>query len=122
MASTEPDEARERRIADEVVVDAYGEGETALGWYYYLEQLLAFPFKARCTSESRISPLKLGEVVEVTGMAPEDDCSHEMFILVRWLDRTLGVPLAQMEGVSVDEETREAIEDWRYWVARGYQF
>lgn len=122
MANMEQDEVRERRIADDIVVDAYGEEEQALGWYCYLEQHLAFPFKAKCISERRVSPLKRGEVVEVTGMAPEDDCMHEMFSEVRWGGRTFGVPLAQLKGVSVDDETREAIEDWHYWVARGYQF
>ena len=102
--------------------DAYGEEEQALGWYYYLEEHLAFPFRARCIAERRVSPLKRGEVVEVTGMAPEDDCMHEMFVIVRWQRRAFGVPLAQLEGVSVDDQTREAIEDWHYWVARGYQF
>jgi hypothetical protein len=87
------DEARERRIADAIVVDAYGEEEQVLGWYYYLEERLAFPFKGKCVSERRISPLKRGEVVEVTGMAPEDDCRHEMFVAVRWCGRTLEVPL-----------------------------
>ena len=28
----------------------------------------------------------------------------------------------QLEGVKVDEETQQAIEDWRYWVNRGYEF
>jgi Calcium binding len=39
---------RERRIEMEVVVDAYNESERAIGWYYYLEERLKFPFKAGC--------------------------------------------------------------------------
>jgi hypothetical protein len=31
------------------------------------------------------------------------------------------VPLAQLQGVDVDADTQEAIEDWHYWLARGYQ-
>jgi hypothetical protein len=27
----------------------------------------------------------------------------------------------QLEGIQVDEETRQAIEDWHYWVNRGYE-
>jgi hypothetical protein len=34
----------------------------------------------------------------------------------------MGVPLYQLEPIDVDEDTRQAIEDWQYWVARGYQF
>jgi hypothetical protein len=122
MVDIEQDEDRERRIADEIVVDAYNEEEQALGWYYYLEERLAFPFRATCISERSISPLEHGEVVEVTGLASEDDCMHEMFVQVSWHKRAFGVPLAQIQGVSVDDRTREAIEDWHYWVARGYQF
>ena len=54
-------------------------------------------------------------------MAPEDDCMHGMFVEVRWQGRSLGVPLSQLEGVSVDGETQESIEDWQYWLAMGYQ-
>ena len=26
-----------------------------------------------------------------------------------------------LKGIEVDEETQEAIEDWHYWVAQGYE-
>jgi Calcium binding len=32
------------------------------------------------------------------------------------------VPLAQLEVVEASEETRQAVEDWHYWVAMGYCF
>jgi hypothetical protein len=41
-----------------------------------------------------------------------------MFVLTRWERGTLAVPLAQLEAVAVDEPTRQAVEDWQYWVAR----
>ena len=91
------------------------------GWYYSLEDRLHFPFTARCIAERSISPLRVGDEVDVVGMAPEEECEHEMFVLIRWERRTLAVPLAQLEGVAVDEQTRQAIEDWQYWVAQGYE-
>ncbi len=42
------DEVREERIMMEIVVDAYGPEEQAMGWYYYLEGQLQFPFLAHC--------------------------------------------------------------------------
>lgn len=122
MKKVEENEARENRISNEVTVDAYDPQEQALGWYYYLDDKIHFPFQARCIKARRISPLKAGEVVEVTRMSPEDDCMHEMFVQVAWQGRTFGVPLAQLEGVDVDADTEEAIADWHYWVARGYEF
>ena len=49
----------------EAVVDAYDEEGRATGWYYYLEEKLTFPFNAKCISRRMISPLLVGEEVEV---------------------------------------------------------
>jgi Calcium binding len=115
------DQQREQRITMEIIIDAYTPEEQAMGWYYSLEARLTFPFVARCTAERSISPLCVGDEVEVVGMAPDEECRHEMFVLIRWERRTLAVPLAQLEGTAVDEQTRQVIEDWHYWVAQGYE-
>jgi hypothetical protein len=116
------DEEREDRIQMEIVVDANGPEEQAMGWYYYLADTMHFPFSARCAARRTTSPLKPGDEVEVVDMAPGDDCEHEMFVLINWKGNQLAVPLMQLEGIQVDEETQQAIEDWHYWVDRGYEF
>jgi hypothetical protein len=116
--STEP--ARERRIAREIVVDAYNESERGMGWYYYLEGTLRFPFRARCIGHRAVSPLRPGDEVEVVGMAPEEECQHEMFVLIPWERRRLAVPLAQLEGIKADRKTVQAIGDWHYWTRKEY--
>lgn len=121
MKKVEKDEEREDRISMEAIVDAYGPEEQAMGWYYYLEDKITFPFRARCTEERTISPLEKEEEVEVVAMAPEDECMCEMFVMVHWMKRKLGVPLSQLEPLDTDEETQEAVEDWHYWIGRGYQ-
>lgn len=121
MTRIEKDEEREYRISMEAIVDAHDSEEQAMGWYYYLADEIEFPFDARCIQERRTSPLREGERVTAVGMAPEDDCLHEMFVEIEWQGRVLGVPLAQLQPLEVDERTREVIEDWHYWVARGYE-
>ncbi len=117
------DEEREERISMEIVVDAHDEEERAMGWYYYLEDTLNFPFLTRCISERAISPLRVGDEVEVVGMAPEDECEKEMFVETPWEHkRTLAVPLSQLKVVHGDDETQQAVEDWHYWVEMGYEF
>jgi hypothetical protein len=117
------DETREERIEMEIVVDAYTEEERARGWYYYLEDKLHFPFLTRCIKERPISPLRVGDEVEVVGMAPEDECEKEMFVETPWEhERTLAVPLSQLEVKQGDEETKQEVEDWHYWVKMGYEF
>jgi hypothetical protein len=114
-------EEREGRITMEIIVDAYGPEEQAMGWYSYLDDRLQFPFTARCRADRAISPLRVGDEVEVTGMAPEEECEREMFVMVRWERRGLAVPLAQLEGSAADGETEQAIGDWHYWIDRGYE-
>jgi Calcium binding len=121
MTRQAKDEEREERINMEIIVDAYGPEEQASGWYNYLSDTLQFPFSARCVVRRTTSPLEPGDEVEVVDMAPDEDCEHEMFVLIRWKQRQLAVPLMQLEGIQVDEETQQAIEDWRYWVNSGYE-
>jgi hypothetical protein len=113
--------AREHRIAEEIVVDAYTSDERAIGWHCHLDDKLRFPFKAKCIAVREISPLKKGEQVEVLGMAPVDDCMKVMFVVVGFAGRRLGVPLVQLDPVKPDKATQEGIEDWRYWAAMGYE-
>jgi hypothetical protein len=115
------DEEREQRIAIEIVVDAYSADEQAMGWYVYLEEHLQFPFLAKCIAQRAISPLRVDDEVEIVGMAPVEECGHEMFVLTRWDRGELAVPLSQLEGLVMDDQTRQAIEDWHYWIARGHE-
>lgn len=122
MPDTRPNRAREKRIDDEIIVDAYTPEERAMGWYYYLEEKLSFPFTARCSAARSISPLKKGEKAEVVAMAREKDCMAEMFVLISFAGRQVGVPLAQLKAVDAERSTLEAVNDWHYWVTRGYEF
>ena len=122
MKRPKKDPVREDRIHNEAIADANGPEEQVMGWYYYLDDKIRFPFQARCIAAKVVSPLRKGETVEVQRMAPEDACSGEMLVLIRWQGRTMAVPLAQLAGVGVDEPTAEAIADWHYWVAQGYCF
>ena len=121
MTRPDKEEAREERIHMEIIVDAYGPEEQAMGWYNYLDDTLQFPFSARCLVRRTISPLEPGEEVKVVGMASDEECMHEMFVLIQWKQRQLAVPLMQLEGIQVDEESQQAIEDWHYWVNQGYE-
>jgi hypothetical protein len=117
MTSYSSDDERDERIRNEVIVDTYTPDEQAISWCYYLERRLPFPFQARCIEKRAISPLEEDEVVRVVGMI--DEVISEMFVEIEWMDRTFGVPLAQLEPIDPDEDTREAINDWHYWEGDG---
>jgi hypothetical protein len=117
------DPEREERISNEIIVDCYDRGERAMGWYYYLEDKLQFPFTATCIKRRAVSPLRVNDEVEIIGMAPEKECLCEVFVTTRWEKHNLAIPLAQLEPISsTDEETREAIADWHYWLSMGYEY
>ena len=105
----------------EIIVDAYGPEEQAMGWYYYLDDKLQFPFTAICSAKRAISPLQLGDEVDILRMAPEEECEREMFVMTRWEKDGLAVPLSQLTPIdTTDKQTRQAVEDWHYWVQMGY--
>lgn len=122
MGIKEKDGKREERIAMEIVVDAYGAEEQAMGWYYYLDEKLQFPFVARCEHVEAKSPLQEGEQVTVLKMAPESECQESMWVQVEWQNRTIAVLLAQLQPIEAVESTQSAMGDWLYWVQRGYLF
>jgi hypothetical protein len=57
--------------------------------------------------------------VRVVGMIDEVVSSREMFVLVEWMEREFGVPLSQLAVLDVDSDTRQAVDDWRYWNGDG---
>lgn len=120
MRKPRRDAAREDRIHEEAIVDAYGPEEQAMGWYYYLENKIHFPFSATCIAAHPLSPLRKGETVSVRRLAPEQACVHDMLVRVTWQGRNLAIPLSQLKPVDPDPPTGQAIGDWYYWVARGY--
>jgi hypothetical protein len=75
MAKRRKDPVREDRIENEAIVDASPE-EQAMGWYYYLENKICFPFPAKCITTKVVAPLRKGEAAEVIRMAPEDNCEQ----------------------------------------------
>lgn len=130
MTRVEQDEVREERITMEIVVDAYTSEEQVLGWYYYLEKTLQFPFTAIYMVKRRGFPTKEEKPVKVVGMASEEECENEMFVEVEWDGDVLPILLEELtfksgDGALSEEmaaKTQESIEDWHYWVNRGYTF
>jgi len=122
MPKRKEEPTRENRISMEIVVDAYDAWEQAMGWYYYLQDMLRFPFPAKCIKKRAVSPLKPGEEVEVVGMPPEEECEIEVLVTVKWRDRTFAVPLFQLEYSGRNKKMAQAIDDWHYWVDRGYRY
>ena len=53
----------------EIVVDANGAAKQAMGRYYYIDDTLNFPFLTKCIDNRVILPLRVGDEVDVIGLA-----------------------------------------------------
>lgn len=126
MPSVESDENREHRIKTEIIVDAEDKEERAMGWYDYLDDNLNVPFIATLKKKSRKTATVEEKKVEVLGMAPDDECLKDMYVEVvepNGKDEDVfTAKLSDIVAIDADEETKEAIADWHYWLARGYKF
>jgi len=111
---------RKRRIRDEILVDTYDEVEEFSAWHTYLTDSLSVPFEAVCIEKLTRTPLDLNEKVSVTGMADIDDCYGGMCVMIKWMGREFAIPLEQLDAIRADEETSQAIGDWKFWVKSGY--
>lgn len=114
------DEAREQRIAG-LLGGAEDEYERISAWYEYLEEHVRFPFTATCTRSG--GGLRLLEEVEVIDLACVDDWEDEARVTLGAAKDGLDAPLVQVTPrASSDEQTKQAVADWHYWVQQGYHF
>ncbi|PZD73650.1 hypothetical protein C1752_02069 [Acaryochloris thomasi RCC1774] len=120
MTNIAQDPEREERITMQIVVDAYDSEEQVMGWYYYLQDTMQFPFPAIRVNQKRNSTAEKHEAVEVVGMATEEECEQEMFVEIAFEGDEFAVPLIEVEAPAAEAKTQQAIEDWHYWVNRGY--
>ena len=80
MKKVAKSDIREERLYNEIIVDAYSEEERVLGWYYYLEDKIVFPFEAKVIKNMKISPLQKNETVTAIGMVKVEECLNSMYV------------------------------------------
>jgi hypothetical protein len=83
-----------------------------MGWYYYLENKIRFPFQAKCIASRPVSPLRKGEIVEVRQMAPEHTCTKDMLVCIGLPRRNAAVPLSQLAPITprrLDERSHQRL-------------
>lgn len=113
---TEPE--REERIQNEIIVDAYDNDEVASSWYYYLDEMLHFPFTAMVHTH-RSGNTSYASQVEIKEMAEMSRCGYGQMWVRGALSLQKNTPLhfflSDITSVEEDEERVMALEDWNYW-------
>ncbi len=108
------DPIRQNRIRNEIIVDAYGDEEINMSWYYYFTDNLEFPFNAVAHLKKR-NGRKENVDIEVIEVASNTDEPLKLgFVLTK---QGFIFPIAVEDLFSVDttEENLEILNDWLYW-------
>jgi Calcium binding len=111
------DPIREDRIDYEIVVDTYDEYEAAMGWLTYLQDLLLFPFEAMYHPEDEEPRRVMVQAIENDEEALEQGLIE--FLIEIDDDGECWVALEEITPLESNPEAVQAVEDWRYWLARG---
>ena len=107
---------RDHRIHDEIIVDAYGEEEQAMSWYYYMEENLDFPMQAKIKLR-----LRGGKTEEKTVKIVEVDPKSETSLTLRLgitegkSDRVQYISPFDIVSINTSDENLEILNDWLYW-------
>ena len=107
-------QARRKRIEEEVLLDVYGEYEEQVAWYTYFSNNLSFPFRAQIMRRRRDS-CELLQEVEVLGLKNAATAEPLVEAVAPGEEFTFFIPLEDLKNIQADDETYEAVEDWKYW-------
>ena len=58
---------------------------------------------------------KTEKAVEAVQLSSDEEFGNDMLVGVCYDEHVFDVPLLSLQHMHADEETLEAIEDWRYW-------
>jgi hypothetical protein len=112
----EKDAERDYRIHDEIIVDAYGEEEQAMSWYYYMEENLEFPMKAKVKLRLRGGKTE-EKAIKIVEIDPESETSLTLRLGITEgkSDRVQYVSPADIVRIQTTEGNLEILNDWLYW-------
>ncbi len=119
MAEPTRDEEREERIMMEIVVDAYGPEEQAMGWYYYLEENIEFPFKA--TAQLRNTDgATVPKEVNVVGLASDEEgiTGKDFLLDIEAGEYINTIAFSKLSRIKASPQTKEVFAVWNYWIGR----
>jgi len=107
-------------IEDEIIVDCYDEYEVTMGWFYYFQDNMSFPFKAKISAETGIDNLKIGDTVNVVELMNSSDEMISIYdfkatVGIEYGEHIYDVSLEQIKGIDCNQKTDEVIEVWHYW-------
>lgn len=109
------DEEMQEKIDYEIIVDAYDEYEQSMGWFYFFEETLEFPFMATAQLKKRDGTMESKRVKLVGLASKEEDFMNSDFNLEMEQGQYLRpVAYSALSDVKASDETLEAFQIWDF--------
>ena len=107
------------KIDYEIIVDCYDEYEMSMGWYYYFEESLEFPFKATAELKKRDGSIEPKEV-KIMGMASDEEGfkDHDFLLEMENGQYVNKIAYSKLSNFKASDETLEAFEVWGFWIKK----
>lgn len=85
-------------------------------WEDHLSHVLRFPFEARVEEQLRRGPVKVGDIVQILGIADVDDL-YGLLVNVRLDGRSYTLPLCDLEATDHTTTNYQPLNDYVVWFA-----
>jgi len=111
-------------IMMEIVVDAKDDDDVAMGWFYYMQDELEFPFEAEMESKNRRDETTVIQVdVLDLSSSNQNNTSPEVILEVseKGSERVMDVRISKLQNIKGEESTENAVAIWKYWEAGKYR-
>lgn len=111
------------KIENEIIVDCYDDQEVSMGWYYFFQDELEFPFKAEVSLKTRNEGKKLIEI-DILKMVDEEqnyESSRLLFeVSLKETELILEIGADKLKNIQGNRSTKEAFEIWNFWNSGKY--
>lgn len=100
-------------------MDCYDEIEVSMGWYYFMEETLEFPFKATVPLKKRDGSTEMKEV-KITGLASDEEgfTGKDFNFQMENGEYLQTIAYSKLSNVKASPETLEAFKIWNYWLGK----
>lgn len=107
-------EERRDRIRNEIIMDAYGDEEVNMSWYYHFEENLVFPFLAYVHTEYKNGNKGMisTEVVKIVSSTHEEILFGGFY---SGCEAMVKFKITDISSIIDEEENIDILNDWLFW-------
>lgn len=111
------------KIDSEIIVDCYEDHEIDMGWYYFFQGELEFPFEAEIEIKDRNGDKRMIEV-DILGIGTEEgdfDSTGILFeISPKGMDMVIELSITKLQNIKGGKLVLDTFKIWDFWKSGRY--